>query len=275
MAHLLLLHDPALWQAALAWAVVMRYLFRFICALALGVIPVAGCSDDGGTGGTGGTAGSRGMGFDVECVRSGSEPTLDAWDVIIEGYERSAAAFPPGPGQVVVTGSSNIFRWVTLVEDMSPVPALNRGFGGSVIAQVTHYADRIVFPYEPTAVILSAGTNDLNLGGSADCVFVDYDAFVEKIHASSPDLPIYFISVQPTPARWHLWEEMQRANQLIESRTQTGETQHFIDVTEGFLGENGEPIEALFVDDGKHMNEAGYAVWTSIIRPVLRDDLGY
>jgi hypothetical protein len=118
------------------------------------------------------------------------------------------------------------------------------------------------------------GTNDLNLGGSADCVFTDYEGFVEKIQAASPNLPIYFLSVQPTPARWHIWEDMQRANQLIEARTRTSETLHFIDVTDGFLDENGEPIEALFVEDLQHMTETGYAVWTSIIRPVLLRDLG-
>jgi len=248
-----------------------------VCAFALlfGCGGSEGMAGGGGAGGVGGSSGSGGAsGSRGECVRSGSEPALDAWDAIIEAYERSGAG-PPEPGQVVVTGSSNIFFWASLVEDMLPVPAFNRGFGGSVIAQVTHYADRIILPHEPAAVVLSAGTNDLNLGGSADCVFVDYDAFVAKIRTASASLPIYFISIQPTPARWHLWEDMQRANQLIEARTQTDSTLHFIDVTDGFLGESGEPIEALFIEDQQHMNEAGYAVWTSVIRPVLQGDLGY
>ena len=43
----------------------MRYLFGLMCMLALGVMPMVGCSEttgDGGSGGTGGTAGSGGMG---------------------------------------------------------------------------------------------------------------------------------------------------------------------------------------------------------------------
>jgi len=35
-----------------------------------------------------------------------------------------------------------------------------------------------------------------------------------------------------------------------------------------------EPIEALFIDQ-LHLNEAGYQLWTSIIRPILMRDLGY
>ena len=40
----------------------MRYLFELICVLALSVMPMAGCSDDGGVGGSGGSAGSGGSG---------------------------------------------------------------------------------------------------------------------------------------------------------------------------------------------------------------------
>lgn len=45
----------------------MRYLFEFICVLALGVMPLAGCSDDEGVGGSGGAGGMAGTG--------GSEPS--------------------------------------------------------------------------------------------------------------------------------------------------------------------------------------------------------
>ncbi len=44
---------------------------------------------------------------------------------------------------------------------MAPLPALNRGFGGSKFHQVAHYADRTVIPYHPRAVVLFAGTHEL------------------------------------------------------------------------------------------------------------------
>jgi polyhydroxybutyrate depolymerase len=40
----------------------MRYLFGFMCVLALGVMPLVGCSETSGEGGSGGTAGSGGAG---------------------------------------------------------------------------------------------------------------------------------------------------------------------------------------------------------------------
>ena len=43
----------------------MRYLFGLLCLCALGVVPLVGCSENGGEGGTGGTAGMGGTGGNV------------------------------------------------------------------------------------------------------------------------------------------------------------------------------------------------------------------
>ena len=45
---------------------------------------------------------------------------------------------------------------------------LNRGVGGSQIVDATHFAERIIFPYEPRMIVLYAGGNDLNAGKSAE-----------------------------------------------------------------------------------------------------------
>ena len=211
---------------------------------------------------------------DVQCIRDSEGLDPDIWEPVIEEYEVSDVDNPPDPGSVVFVGSSSIWFWDTLSEDMVPLAALNRGFGGSVIAHATHFADRIVLPYEPSAIVLYAGDNDMALGLSAECTLRHYEAFVAHIHAAAPDTPIYFVSIKPSPARWALWEDMRRANTLVEARTTTHSALHFIDVSEAMLDEGSEPIEALFVEDGLHLNAAGYELWTSIIRPRLLADLG-
>jgi len=208
----------------------------------------------------------------IQCVPESGGIPPEVWETSIEAYEASDSENPPDPGSIVFTGSSSILLWDTLAEDMAPMAVLNRGFGGSVIAHVTHFADRIVLPYEPSAIVLYAGDNDIAFGLSSDCTFRDFEAFVEHVHAAAPDTPIYYISIKPSPARWALWEDMQRANQLIEARTKTDPALHFIDVSEAMLDEQGEPIEELFVD-GLHMTPAGYQLWTSIVRPRLAADM--
>lgn len=210
----------------------------------------------------------------LDCVREPDWVALDMWDAVIEGYEAADADSPPAAGSIVFVGSSSILFWGTLSGDMAPLASLNRGFGGSVIVQSTHYSDRIVLPYEPSAVVLYAGDNDIAFGSSPDCAAVDFSAFVERIHTDAPQTPIYYISIKPSPARQDLWDEMQRANRLIEARTASEATLHYIDVSEAMLDEQGLPIEELFIEDGLHMNSAGYEIWTSIIQPRLLEDLG-
>lgn len=228
---------------------------------------IAGCGSS--------SAGEPSILDDVECVRESESLDPDIWESAIEGYEAADAEEPADPGSVVFVGSSSILFWGSLSTDMAPMPVLNRGFGGSVIANVTHFADRIVLPYEPSAIVLYAGDNDIAFGSSADCTLRDFEAFVEHVRAAAPATPIYFISIKPSPSRIDLWTAMSRANALIEARAATSSALHFIDVSEAMLDEQGEPIAELFLEDGLHMTEAGYEIWTSIVRPILREDLDF
>ena len=213
----------------------------------------------------------------VECARDYEPIPADVWEGSIEAYEAADAENPPDPGSIVFVGSSSIWFWETLANDMAPMPVLNRGFGGSLIAHSTHFADRIVLPYEPSAIVLYAGDNDISFGGvPPECALADFDAFVATIRGARPDVPIYYISIKPSITRWHQWGEMKRANELIQARTTTRPSLHFIDVSEAMLDEEGEPIEALLrEDDGLHLSPEGYQLWTSIVRPRLVGDLGY
>jgi lysophospholipase L1-like esterase len=180
---------------------------------------------------------------------------------------------------VVFTGSSSIRFWKTVAEDLAPIPAVNHGFGGSKIKDSTYYLDRLVFPFSPRAVVLFAGTNDINeIKGSTKTGEQVYGGFVEFVGAlceTDADLPLYYISITPTRARWAVWKEANRANELIAEYAGTQANVTFIDTTEAFLGADGTPNKRLFKVDGLHPNKQGYRVWTSIIKPVLMEDLDY
>jgi hypothetical protein len=88
-------------------------------------------------------------------------PPGEDWEPAITAFETQDRRQPPKPGQVVFAGSSSIRFWHTLAADMAPIPVLNRGFGGAHLRDVLRYADRIVTPYRPQAVVVYAGENDL------------------------------------------------------------------------------------------------------------------
>ncbi len=193
------------------------------------------------------------------------------WALQISAYEKADRAHPPKPGVIVFTGSSSIRFWHTLPDDMKPLDVINRGFGGSQIAQVNYYAARIIFPYRPRAVVLYAGDNDLSWpwSKSPEQVFADFKQFVQIIHAQLPDTWIYYISMKPSVLRWSNWDKEKKTNELIAAYIQSQPRVQFIDVDPAMLDAQGKPRAELFRWDGLHMNTKGYEVWTSIIKPVL------
>ena len=198
------------------------------------------------------------------------------WRFQISAYEKADRENPPKPGVIVFTGSSSIRFWDALASDMKPLEVINRGFGGSQIAQVNEYASKIVTPYRPRAVVLYAGDNDLSWPWSKtpEQVSGDFKQFVEIIHAQLPETWIYYVSIKPSPLRWGNWEKFQKTNGLIAEYIHMQPRVQFIDVDAAMLDAQGKPRAELFRWDGLHMNAKGYAVWTSIIRPVLLSRFG-
>ncbi len=129
---------------------------------------------------------------------------------------------------IVFYGSSSIRKWETLEEDMAPFTVVNHGFGGSKVADATYYADRLVFPFNPIAVVIFSGTNDINgVAGnskSGEIVFERVVELFDTIHANMSDVPIFYVSISPTNASWKVWEEAHTANQLIAAYAEERES---------------------------------------------------
>src|SRR5687768_3630009 len=81
------------------------------------------------------------------------QPDEAPFEAEIRAFEAADAKDPPAPGGVLFVGSSSIRLWNTLAKDFPDHPVINRGFGGSQVADSTRYADRIVLPYKPKTVV--------------------------------------------------------------------------------------------------------------------------
>jgi lysophospholipase L1-like esterase len=213
--------------------------------------------------------------FYEEIQKSRSEDPL-VWEEDITALEsHTRSRFGPGEG-VVFIGSSSIRFWETLEEDMSPIPVIQHGFGGAKLNDIVHYAQRLVNAYKPRAVVVFAGTNDIDPAASKtpETLLASYQAFVGKIRADQPDLPVFYIGITPTPLRWTAWPIAQQTNQLIEEWARTDPNLHFIDTSGALMGDNGEPNPDNYIFDGLHLSDRGYSIWREIIRQRLLDDLG-
>lgn len=191
------------------------------------------------------------------------------WEKDIQAFEAADKKTPPPNDPVLFVGASGIRLWTSLEKDFPNHRVINRGFGGSQIADVTHFADRIVIPYKPTLIVLQSGGNDINAGKTPEQVAEDFRAFVVKTRSALPDTKIIFFSLQPSMARWSQADKQKRANQLIKEQITAGKNMTYVDAWDAFVGSDGMPREELFVADKLHHNAAGYKVRAELLRPYL------
>ncbi len=191
------------------------------------------------------------------------------WEKEISAYERIDVTKPPPKGCIVFIGSSTMGRWKTLARDFPGQPVINRAFGGSEIEDSTHFADRVVFPYEPRMVFIRAGGNDLWAGKSPERVASDFKEFAEKIHARLPKTIIVYVSQSPSIARWKQHERDKLMNTLIGAYIQGRSHLKYVETYDMVLGADGQPRPELFVEDKLHINDEGYKLLAERIRPFL------
>lgn len=198
------------------------------------------------------------------------------WESQIAEYEAADRDNPPEAGTIVFTGSSSVRLWESLAEDMAPLRVLNRGFGGAHMSHVNHFAHRIILPYDPSAVVVYAGDNDLaaGTGKTPESVLADFEELIGIVRRALPSAPIYYITVKPSTLREDRWPIQNRLNGLIADLARRLPAVEVIDTSRAMLDSAGKPRPELLVADGLHMNAEGYALWTSIIRPRLEARFG-
>lgn len=194
----------------------------------------------------------------------------ERWAAEIDALTAADASNPSPKGGIVFVGSSSIRLWKTLDEDFPGIPTLNRGFGGSALADSVHYFDRLVLPHRPRMVVLFAGTNDLWSGQTPEAVLADFKAFRAKLHAALPEAKLINLSITLAPSRARVHEQMRAANRLIAADCATDPRCTFVDINTPMAGADGVIPDSLFVDDRLHLNRDGYAIWTRVLAPYLR-----
>jgi lysophospholipase L1-like esterase len=174
---------------------------------------------------------------------------------------------PPPACPVLFVGSSSIRLWSSLKEDMAPLPVLNRGFGGSTIAQSNMYFDRIVAPYRPRAIVFYAGENDLDAGQGPAAAALEFARFMNLKRSRLGSTPVFYISAKPSKARYAQLDRQTQLNDAIRRLAAASKDLTFVDVVTPMLPD-GQPQD-LYVEDGLHMNATGYAIWRELVRDAL------
>ena len=196
----------------------------------------------------------------------------ERWEETIKKFEAADVASPPPKGAVLLVGGSNARRWTDVADYFPQQQVINRGFGGALLADVVHFADRIVLPYAPRVIVLNAGGNDLAAGKSPEEVRDACRAFAKKVAAALPKTRIISISVPPVLRSANSPESLaviRRTNALLAELAREEPALAFIDLFPVFADSEGKTRAELFVEDGTHFSPKGYAIVAGLVREKL------
>jgi lysophospholipase L1-like esterase len=191
------------------------------------------------------------------------------WEKEITAFEDSDRSNPPPKNGIVFIGSSTIRMWRTLGQDFPGQKVINRGFGGSEIVDSTHFADRIIFPYQPKMIFLRAGGNDIHAGKVPAQILADFQEFVARVHAKLPTAQIIYVSISPAPSRWPETDKYREANRLIREASLSMPFVGYCETFDMVLGPDGIARHELYITDMLHFNAEGYKLLAEHVRPFM------
>lgn len=192
------------------------------------------------------------------------------WQKEIDQFIETDQRQTPPASPVLFVGSSSFRMWQSVRQDFPNANIINRGFGGSHLEDVIHYAPFVIAPYKPKMVVIYAGDNDITAGKTVERVFADYKTLVGIIKKSAPTAKIIFLSIKPSPSRREFWTKFQQLNALVKAETLKDRRLGYVSVWQQMLTANGEPREELYLPDRLHMKPAGYAIWREALRGIVR-----
>ena len=188
----------------------------------------------------------------------------------VKNLERESLKTGYAP-ETIFYGSSSIRMWTSLYQDFSHLKPVNLGFGGSTLAACVWFFERIMVPFNPKRFIIYAGDNDLGDGRTPEEVFLFFQDLIVKVRERFGDIPCYYVSLKPSPARWAMADQFKYANNLIESEIiKQDNNWQFINIFNAMLDNTGRPKSEYYVGDGLHLSTEGYEVWRETINNCVK-----
>ena len=178
----------------------------------------------------------------------------------------------PAANSILFVGSSSFNYWKDISNYFPGYPIINRGFGGSSLTDIIHFNQETILKYKPKQIYIYCGENDIAASDTITPQIV-LERFktlytIIRNHLGN-EIPIMYVSIKPSVARWSMEDKFVTANSLIRNFINKQKQTQFLDVHAAMLDSNGEVFKDIFIADKLHMNAKGYAIWQKIIAPTL------
>jgi lysophospholipase L1-like esterase len=173
---------------------------------------------------------------------------------------------------ILFTGSSSIRLWKNLNTAFPGHNVVNTGFGGSEMSDLLYYADKLVLSFKPKQIFIYEGDNDISMGRPIAQILSAADSILIRIREELPDAEVIFIAAKPSLKRWSLKEKYETYNKQLEAWTSKKRKVKYVDVWTPMINRDGTLKNDIFIADGLHLNDKGYAIWTNTLKKFIRRD---
>jgi lysophospholipase L1-like esterase len=157
------------------------------------------------------------------------------------------------------------------MEDTYGKSVLNLGIGGSTYFEWLNKVDELLSNVSFNNVIINLGFNDIRENVNLDLVFNNLLALETKIRKINSECNIYYLGVSPClSAKFN--KEKLAFNEMVSKYCSTKEKTNFVSSFEVFMDNTGfkKDFNKMFIEnDGNHLNEYGYKLWSAIFKNIL------
>lgn len=184
-------------------------------------------------------------------------------------------------GEIVFYGASNFRLWDKMEEDMKPYKVQNHGIGGSTDEELLRYADRLLYPFNPSIAFLQTGSNELMTDLTIEEVLKIKGEMYDTLTKNLPDTTFIVMMALPLPGRADAWEKSSILNEYIKDYCKTHPNFTYVDATAELLADSGSEdlktfdgkyfIKELYREDGIHLSLKGHEIWTKYMLAKLSE----
>ena len=202
--------------------------------------------------------------MDEKCIEN-----TQRWADTMANFRRwdSKNSFPSDA--VLFIGSSSINGWATS-QYFPSLPVINRGFGGSVYADIIYWADTLIKPYNPKLVVYYSGDNDPLRGKSPETIAEDFKMVYSITKEMYPDVPVIVMATKLSESRMNMAEGFTKANSLLKDFADQTDKLYYFDSATLLLDDEGNPDPKLFKSDKLHLSDEGYQIWADNLEPLIK-----
>lgn len=194
-----------------------------------------------------------------------SKEKITRFQAEINKFAKMDSLNPPDKNSIIFVGSSSFRKWKSLKEDFSPIPVLNRGFGGSTFPELIYYSNQLIFKYNPKNIVIYEGDNDQYFI-SPEAILTNVCYLEKLVHSKLPNSNLFFVSIKPSPSRIDKLDKMIKTNNYIKDFVNNTKRTYYINVWDTMFNEKGKINGNIFQADSLHLNPKGYKIWTGIIK---------